>query len=311
MTKKIIIRLSNSIGNQMFMYSAAYSMAKKINAQLFVDDETAFVDKESLYTYGLNTFSFTSSIAPKDLKFLNITGYLKRKTMKKLDTFKKYKSFYIEQKDKKKITSYSSAFSNANFNDNVFVEGYFESERYFSSYNQEIRNEFIFKFSDKYINSPYFNMIKNSNSVAICVRQNRFSEKLRKINQEDLDKSQIFTNEQILYIKKSIDLIKTRVDKPKFFIWSNDYNSLDNFFQGDEFDIVKNEKFIDRKNLEFMDLFLMSQAKHFIVVPSSFNWWGCWLSNNKNKIVCRPNEDRFSHYKSNNRDFWPKSWIMV
>ena len=59
MTKKIIIRLSNSIGNQMFMYSAAYSMAKKLNAQLFVDDETAFVDKESLYTYGLNTFRFS------------------------------------------------------------------------------------------------------------------------------------------------------------------------------------------------------------------------------------------------------------
>ena len=61
MTKKIIIRLSNSIGNQMFMYSAAYAMAKKLNAQLFVDDETAFKNKENLYTYGLDTFNFTAS----------------------------------------------------------------------------------------------------------------------------------------------------------------------------------------------------------------------------------------------------------
>ena len=311
MPKKIIIRLSNSIGNQMFMYAAAYAMARNYNAQLYIDDETAFINKENIYTYGLNVFNFTSFIAPKELKFLNLSGYLKRKTMKKLDKFRKFKRFYIEDKNINKIAYYNNNFNETNLYDNVFVEGYFESERYFSSHNMEIRKEFNFKFSNKYINSPYFNMIKNSNSVAICVRQNRFSEKLRKINQEDLDKSQIFTNEQILYIKKSIDFIKTRIDNPKFFIWSNDYNNLDDIFQCNEFDIVKNEKFIDKGNLEFMDLFLMSQAKHFIVVPSSYNWWGCWLSNNKNKIVCRPNEDRFSHYKSNNRDFWPKSWIMV
>jgi len=311
MPKKIIIRLSNSIGNQMFMYSAAYSMAKKFNAQLFVDDETAFINKENLYTYGLNAFNFTSSIAPKKLKFLNLTGYLKRKALKKLDLFRKYKNFYIEQKDKNKITSYTNTFNNINFSDNVFVEGYFETEKYFSSYDDELRKEFNFKFSKKYMNSPYFNMLKNTNSVSICIRQNRFSEKLRKVDHDDYNKSKTFTDEQVAYIKNSIDLIKSKIDNPKFFIWSNDYSNLNSFFSNDQFNFIKNEKFIDKKNLEFLDLFLMSQAKHFIVVPSTYNWWGCWLSNNKDKIVCRPNDNRFSQYKMNNSNFWPKSWIVV
>jgi len=311
MPKKITIRLSNSIGNQMFMYSAAYSMAKKFNARLFVDDETAFINKENLYTYGLNTFNFTSSIAPKELKFLNLTGNLKRKALKKLDLFRKYKNFYIEQKDKNKITSYTNAFNDINFNDNVFVEGYFETEKYFLSYENELRKEFNFKFSKQYMNSPYFNMLKNTNSVAICVRQNRFSEKIRKVDQDDYNKSKAFTNEQIAYIKNSIDLIKSKIDNPKFFIWSNDYSNLNNFFPNDQFNFIRNEKFIDKKSLEFLDLFLMSQAKHFIVVPSTYNWWGCWLSINKDKIVCRPNDNRFSQYKMNNSNFWPKSWIVV
>ena len=29
------------------------------------------------------------------------------------------------------------------------------------------------------------------------------------------------------------------------------------------------------------DLYLMSQAKHFVVIPSSYNWWGAWLNDKK------------------------------
>jgi len=55
----------------------------------------------------------------------------------------------------------------------------------------------------------------------------------------------------------------------------------------------------------------MTQAKHYIVIPSSFNWWGCWLSNHTNKIVFRPSNNFFSEFKLNNRDFWPDSWKVI
>jgi len=311
MPKRIIIKLSNSIGNQLFMYSAAFSIAKNFNAKLYVDDETAFINKENIYTYGLNNFTFTSLTAPKELKFLNLSGYFKRKAMKKIDRFRRYKKFYIEKKYKNKTTFYTNISKESNLSDDLFLEGYFESEKYFSSHSNEIRKEFNFKFSNKYIDSPFFSMIKSSNSVSLCIRQNRFSEKIRKIKDDDNIKSQIFTNEQILYIKESINLIKSKINNPKFFIWSNYYSNLKNIFTGDEFVFVENDKYIDKKHLKFMDLFLMTQSKHFVVVPSSYNWWGCWLSNNKNKIICRPDEKRFSHYKLNNTDYWPKPWIVV
>ena len=37
--KKVIVRLGNGLGNQLFTYAAAYSFAKKNNAELFIDDE--------------------------------------------------------------------------------------------------------------------------------------------------------------------------------------------------------------------------------------------------------------------------------
>ena len=55
----------------------------------------------------------------------------------------------------------------------------------------------------------------------------------------------------------------------------------------------------------------MTQAKHYVVIPSSFNWWGCWLSNNSKSIVIRPSSNNFKYFKINNNDLWPESWLKI
>ena len=42
MKKNLIFRLSNELGNQLFMYAAGYSFAKKLNRNFYIDNETAF-----------------------------------------------------------------------------------------------------------------------------------------------------------------------------------------------------------------------------------------------------------------------------
>ena len=69
MNKNIVLRLSNEIGNQMFMYAAAFSIAKKMNRNLFIDDETAFLLKKNISSYGLNHFKITAPIINNNFKF--------------------------------------------------------------------------------------------------------------------------------------------------------------------------------------------------------------------------------------------------
>jgi hypothetical protein len=52
--KKVIVRLGNGLGNQLFTYAAAYSFAKKNNAKLFVDDESGFYKR---LKYELHNFN--------------------------------------------------------------------------------------------------------------------------------------------------------------------------------------------------------------------------------------------------------------
>ena len=93
MKKKLIMRLSNNLGNQMFMYAAAYAFSKKLDRELFVDEETAY-QKNIIHEYNLNIFNFSSKIAPSKLKFLGSYGYLRRKILKYSEILLSLISFY-------------------------------------------------------------------------------------------------------------------------------------------------------------------------------------------------------------------------
>ena len=99
MTNNIILRTSNELGNQMFMYAAGYSISKQLNRSLYIDDETAFLSKKNISSYGLNHFKISASLAPDSLKFKNLKGYIKRKFLIKTDFFRYKKKFFIEKKD--------------------------------------------------------------------------------------------------------------------------------------------------------------------------------------------------------------------
>jgi len=285
------------------MYASAYVFAKKLNRDFFYDDETAY-QSSNLYKYNLDIFKISSTKAPNNLKFLNKSGYIKRKFLKYFDNFYSSKMFYVEPRDRNKNTSFNDKILSGNFRDKLFVEGHFESEKYFNSHINEIKSEFSFKNYKSFENNQIFNSIKNSESVSICIRQNRFSERKRAITSKDDENSLIFTKDQVKYIEKSINLIKSKVTNPKFFLWSNDLKGLNNYFPDNQFTSVSTNK-VD------YDLFLMSQSKHSIVIPSSFNWWGAWLGKSSKSIVIRPSNDHFSNFNVNNKDFWPNDWLVV
>ena len=311
MHKNIILRLSNEVGNQMFMYAAAYSIAKKMNRSLFLDDQTAFLLKKNISSYGLNHFKINAPIVSDNFKFKNTKGYLKRKFLIKTDFMRIKKRFFIENKDKNKITNFNLNLLTESFDDNFHLEGHFESEKYFNDIKNDIKTEFTFKDNDYFKNNFLYKDIKKFNSVAICLRQNRFLEGRGKNNNMNREKSENFTNEQINYINKTVDVVKTKINNPKFFLWSNDLNSIpkNKFnFKCTSVDTSKITEVVDNR---ILSLFLLKNCKHFITTSSSFNWWGAWLSTNPNKLVFRPSDKNFSDYKINNKDFWPSDWILI
>ncbi len=308
---KLIIRLSNELGNQLFMYASAYGISKELGKKLYIDDETAFLKKTNISKYGLNLFEITSPIIDDTFKFKNLSGYLKRKLLIKTEIFRNRKKFYIEKKDINKFTKYSDDYKSINFDNNLYLEGHFESESYFKKYTEELINEFKFKNTDVLSKNIYFNEINKKNSVSFCIRQNRFIEGKGQNILKNKEKSWKFTLEQINYINKAANFIKAKVSNPSFFLWTNDFTNIskDKFnFTYKEIKLNDIQQTIDKR---ILGLYLLTHCNHFIVTTSTFNWWGAWLSKSKDKIILRPSNKLFSNFYLNNSDFWPSDWSII
>ena len=299
MEKTLIVRIGEGLGNQLFMYANAYAVSKKFNLDLCLDPYSGY-KKNNIRSFMLDNFNISSTIAQSDWIFSNNYRNLIKKIKIKHDFLKKKKSFFFELKDKNKITKYNSIKLDK-MNNTFYIDGNFESEKYFLNYRKDLLNEFSFK--NNLCDNRYLDIINNNNVVSISVRQNRFSErKNNKNNIYSINKSNDFLVETVDYIYQSVKFIKTKINNPKFLLWSNDFTDLEKYFPKNEFLHV-----INAENKILNDFYLLTQCKYFIVGPSTFSWWGAWLSNKEDKICVRPKNIN----PSNNINFWPESWISI
>ena len=302
MKKKIITKISEGLGNQFFMYANSFALSKKFDLDFYIDPLSGYYKKKEVYNFMLSHFNISAKIAPEKHLFANPKRNLLKKTLIFFDKFNKKKKFIFEKTNKVKISNFYDIDIDKT-HDYFYLDGNFESEKYFIKFKNELSNEFSIKNHNQFDNNKYLNYINTRNVVSICVRQNRFSERLNNKNHKySLDKSKLFVKQTIDYIYRSIDYFDNIIVDPLYLIWSNDFKDLNKFFSSKKFIFVE-----ENQNKILTDFFLLTQCKNFIVSPSTFNWWGAWLSKYKDKICLRPKNLK----ASNNADFWPEKWISI
>ena len=254
----------------------------------------------------LDSFNIVQNYAPNKFIYDKLHKKIKKKLFMLIDKFTSKQVFFREKSIKKnnlKIVKNYTNLSEINFSDNIYVQGNFENYEYFNEYKKELSNFFITK--NELINhkNSIVEQLSNNNSISIHIRRNRFSDQIGLTDTaKNKEKSKVFTNQIINYINRSIKFIEKKVQNPQYFIWTNDYEDFD---QLSNRLIIKKYHLINGNVINDFDLF--QYAKHFIVGPSSFHWWGAWLNKNPNKICIRPSDMN----PSNNEGFWPKDWLSI
>ena len=204
--RKLIVRIAEGLGNQLFMYANAYALSKTYNYELFIDNTSGyFKRKNKIRNYELDSFLISNNIANYSHKFDTYPKDFLRKLKQKIDLFCKFKKFVIEHKDSNKNTYFRKIDLHRN-QEIIFLEGHFECEKYFINYENDIKNLFRIKDDLIDINNQYIYDLNSSNSVSICIRQNRYSEGKKKYNSKSIK----FTEDTIDYVYKSIDYIKKK-----------------------------------------------------------------------------------------------------
>ena len=309
MKKKLTVEISEGLGNQIFMYAFAFSISKKFNYNLFIDNRSGYFRRKNLLrphqVYMLDSFNIDQNIADNQMIFDTSFKRIQKKLKIFMDNFFYKKKFLIEKKinkGNKKIVETLINVDSEKISDNLYIQGNFENSIYFSNFKSELSKILTPKKELIDADNPLINKIKNSNSISLHIRKNRFSDQPDLKSIENITKSNSFTESIVNYTNKSIDYINSKVSNPEYFIWTNDHNNINDLLSEIK---IKNYTLVNNNVINDFNLF--SYCKHFIVGPSSFHWWGAWLNQNPNKICIRPKNIN----PSNNKNFWPENWISI
>ncbi|HSA06012.1 MAG TPA: alpha-1,2-fucosyltransferase [Candidatus Gastranaerophilales bacterium] len=291
----IIVNILGGIGNQMFQYALGKHLATKHNTQVKLD-LTGF-EEYKLHKYRLNVLNLEENVASLEeieaikYKKLNFISKAIYKIKGKKNT-KPSKSYILEKQfpfDPEILT----------LPDNVYLEGYWQTEKYFKEISQVIKKDFGIKNELCGKNKEFAEQINDSNSISLHIRRGDYVKdaKTKAAHYVDLDE----------YYKNAINLIKERVSNPHFYIFSDDPEWAKANYAGDSACSIVDFNSADNG---YEDLRLMSLCKHNITANSSFSWWGAWLNNNPDKIVIAP-QKWFNDPQKDPKDLQPDGWIKL
>jgi Glycosyl transferase family 11 len=297
--KKVILRLKGGLGNQLFQYAAARSIAHKNDAQLCLDTFTGYISDPFRRTFRLNHFAIRAELLPESECFHRL----------RQSSFVRKLRSYRERCYMRWLGRAFDPFTNKLKvrNDDVVLEGYWQSEAYFRNVADLLRKELRLKCDLSNETARLADMIRTKNSVAVHVRRlhgvsadgakvlGRFGGTAAQVSQYD-------------YYRKAMSIIESRRKGVCAFVFAD---SPEWARENVGFECPTTYVTHNGPDRDYEDLFLMSACRDHVIANSSFSWWGAWLGEHSDKLVCAPKN--FSPYKGMRplRDVYPAKWIVV
>ncbi len=283
-SKKIIMELKGGLGNQMFQYAAARSLALDLDATLLLDSKLGFfLDWRYRRTFQLNKLpvSYTESRLKDSFPlYINrIVAPLLKLTDHKHLNWKS--STYIFERD----FSYTELETNSFSESKVWMSGYFQDPRYFAKHKEQILIELNPPLPK---NKTYLELGKLSESFNLVALGIRLFEESKFPGVHARDGK----NKTVTEYKSVLAKVLKSVPDPLVLVFTTkEFEFLDSL------KLPLNTVFVnaDRGFNDAIDkLWLMSKCQHHVFNNSTYYWWGATLSQSNypgldQKIFCSDN----------------------
>jgi hypothetical protein len=254
----ISCKLQGGIGNQLFQIAATYALA--------------------LRNKDICGFDFNNCHTPLQG---NPSNKYKNNVFSKLNEINNYKfsSYYIEPK---------FSYTELPHIKDLMLNGYFQSEKYFIDYKDNIKDLFII---DKINSRIFLNSIRKDNIqiTSIHVRRGDY-----------VNLSHMHSLCSLEYYKEAIRHISNSI----FVIVSDDLEWAKKNIYGENI-------YYSPFDNELDDFSLMTCCDNNIISNSTFSWWGAYLNNNINKKIIAPKIWFGPSGPKDIEDVIPNSWIKI
>jgi hypothetical protein len=267
---EVSVKLIGGLGNYMFQIAAAYAYSLKHGKQMVLTTDDSIVIHKHLNSYKDNILSNITFITNKDYK-----------------SFKPYNEPGFEWAEIPAIEG------------DMYLNGYFQSEKYFKEYSDEIKKLFE---QPTFVRGLVAHESWATHGVFINTATNTCSIHVRR--GDYLKSPDHHPAQNMNYYMKAI---KQMPKDTIFFVFSDDIPWCKQNFP----DLPEKFKFVEG-NPDFVDLHMMSSCKNNIICNSTFSWWAAWLNKNPDKKVIIPKNwfgPAYAHY--NTEDLYCENWLKI
>lgn len=292
---RIIVRLKGGLGNQLFQYAFGFALARRNGIAFKLDVLSGFAD-DLVYKrkYALAPFNISAESATPLESYTGIAGRLSRK----LDRLYSQRVPLARRTHIAEASArYAPEVAALRPTGRVYLDGHWQSEKYFSDAAGPLRRELTLKGRPSPGGEKAAAEIRAREAVCLHVRRADY------VHDETTRKVYHCCDQG--YYRRAAAVVAAKSSKPAFFVFSDDPEwvkaSLDIGFP---FQVVSRSG-EDRTHEE---LWLMSLCRHNIIANSSFSWWGAWLNDHPGKIVVAP-DTWYNDPAMESPDLVPAIWL--
>ncbi|THD43820.1 MAG: alpha-1,2-fucosyltransferase [Bradyrhizobium sp.] len=293
----VCMRIHCGLGNQLFMAALGLRLAQERKVRL-IFDASAYLPREADRTYQLTNFSIAATtlsapekkgFARSPLRFLNPQYRLaKRLASMRRHNFVRQRIWEFDHDVVKVVAP-------------VYLEGYWQTERYFSNVEGLIRQQFQLRQPITERRREWVKSIARAgaSAVSLHVRRGDYVTQAQSGGALWLCPAEWYAS--------AMTAIAEQIEAPQFFVFSDDpgwarANLPDTW--------PRNFIEPDADGRDFEDLYVMSTCRHHVIPNSTFSWWGAWLNPRRDKTVIAPLK-WFTTQSIDTSDMTPANWRRI
>lgn len=276
----VIARVFGGLGNQLFIYAAARSLALRNHAELVLDTTSGFKEDRFFHRqFLLDRFNVQYSPACAHDLLLRPTpfGRIARAAARRANRVLpcSYRFYLTEE------TGFAHHNAPMGAGKRIYLEGYWQSEEYFKGCEAAIRRDLTLTTPPGAYSQTVAGEIARTDSVAVHYRS------LVGVGKDTRGSVRLPRT----YYQNCLRIVKQHLMRPHLFFFADCAGAFDDLVTADlPYTLIAHDRPDDHA---CEDLWLMSRCKHHVIANSTFSWWGAWLGENPGKIVFAPREDQY------------------
>jgi hypothetical protein len=299
----VLTVLPTGLGNQLFQYSAGFSLSRKWGLPLELD--TSMIATQGVgdpragrRTYQLNHFAISARPAePATIRYFEDSS-LTARVRRYVDYVRSGRTpATVGDHDRERRVH--SVFSSPRIRSRLRMMGFWECATYARLGGDELRRELELREPPSAENAEWIARIQAAPSVGVHVRGADLLHNPKQAGKRVVQGAE--------YYDAAAAKIEAHTPEATFYVFTDDPEHARRVVR-----FPQPTVFVEHNGEEHQqeDLRLLSCCRHHILSSSTFGWWGAWLGKREHQHVIAP-ADYFTEGHAPLGDYYPAEWELL